>query len=104
MNEQLPTHYTVSRIDWNSVPPDSWGGIHRYISAGILPGDFLTAIISNDLKESYARADDVNVHYIRNYVMFFYQYAPTPCWGSRANVKAWVEMGGLRGLMNKETG
>lgn len=61
-----------------------------YIVHHIAPGDFLCAVIANDLFEAYGRADSTNIHCIYNYVRFFYNHAPAPCWGSREALKAWV--------------
>ena len=73
------------------VPSYMVGGIERWIKNGILPGDFLTAVLNNDLKEACGRADDVNRRCLFNYIDFFYNYAPSQCWGSPAKVAAWAD-------------
>ena len=60
------------------------GGIIRYYERGIPPGDFLCAVINNDLREACGRADDVNKNRLFNYMMWFYNNAPMGSWG-RAN-------------------
>lgn len=66
------------------------GAIERYIKDRKPPGDFLTAVICNDLKEAVARADDENQNNLPAYVGYFYNEAPSACWGSRAAFKNWL--------------
>ena len=54
------------------IPEYMQQGINLYIENGIRPGDFLTAVICNDLKMTYLYADDTNFHNIPAYVNFFY--------------------------------
>jgi hypothetical protein len=89
--------------DWNLLPERMHGGVRRYIEQGIPPGDFLTAVISNDLCEACGRADEENQHLLFEYVKFFYCHAPQECWGSQEKYKAWVQHGGLATL-DKDTG
>jgi len=73
------------------IPDYMHGAIIRYYEKGYLPGSFLTALINNDLKETFANADDTNAQCIRNYVMWFYNYAPGGSWGHSNAVQGWVE-------------
>ena len=74
------------------IPEYMMGGIERYIEHGIEPGDFLTAVICNDLAEAVGRADDTNIRNIPAYLGYLYNEAPSPCWGSPAKFKAWMKM------------
>ena len=85
-------------ISYDSLPAHMRGGIQRYIEEGVPPGDFLTAVLSNDLKESFARADDKNIAAMFEWVSFLYNYAPIYCHGSKDKVEKWIESGGLHGL------
>ncbi len=73
------------------IPDRMMGGIDRYVKEGLHPGNFLTAIIRNDLKEAFARADDENFHQIPAYVNYFYNEVPAACWGSKKKMDAWVK-------------
>ena len=73
-----------------TIPDYMMGGIERYISQGIVPGQFLTAIITNDLKGAVDHADAANLASIPAYVGFFYNKAPIGCWGSQENMDNWV--------------
>ena len=63
------------------IPEYMQGGIIRYYSNGYGPGDFLTAVINNDLIEAVSRADATNKNHLHDYVMWFYNYAPSGSWG-----------------------
>ena len=66
------------------------GVINRYIKQHIPPGDFLSAVIDNDLREAVARADDENMANLPAFVAYFYNAAPVGCWGSSENRRAWL--------------
>ena len=78
-------------IAYERIPEHLRGGMQRYIEKGIEPGDFLTAVICNDLKESFARADDTNRERMFDIVCFIYNEAPSLCWGSREKMNAWIK-------------
>lgn len=71
------------------IPDYMQGALKRWIEDGKAPGHFLSALLNNNLKETFARADDVNAAHVRNYIRYLYNYAPSDCWGSPAKVQAW---------------
>ena len=58
---------------------------------GILPGGFLTAVLENDLRESFARADVMSVEQLPGLVAWMYWNLPSNVWGSREAVIAHIE-------------
>ena len=66
-------------------------GIDRYVQHGIIPGDFLRAVLSNDLKESFGRADLENRRDMFEIVQYLYNNVPSVCWGSPEKVASWIE-------------
>ena len=80
----------MNRFDYSLIPPHMMAGLRRYIDDHCPVGDFLTAVLSNDLREACSRADDTNIEIIPVYVAYLYNNAPAPCWGSPARVKAWL--------------
>jgi hypothetical protein len=76
--------------NWGRIPERMRGGIERYIEHGVPPGDFLQAVIKNDLRHACDRADDENRYLLWDYVLYFYNYAPSECWGSEEQYKAWL--------------
>lgn len=67
------------------------GGLRRYIDDKIPPGGFLTAVITNDLKEACGRADDQNRRIIFEYVAYLHNYCPANCWGSREKFEEYLK-------------
>lgn len=67
----------------------------KYIWQGQPVGEFLQAVIGNDLFDAAFRADTVNIRLLKQYAMFFHNTAPPDCFGSRKKYKAWLETGGL---------
>lgn len=66
-------------------------GVRRYVEFGIPPGNFLQAVVCNDLKEAVGRADDRNLAHLVDWVKWFYNLAPAVCWGSVEKYEAWLE-------------
>ena len=62
-----------------------------------LMGSFLRAVLTNDLMGAFGHADEENAASMRAWVMFLYNDAPQPCFGSIEKLQAWHERGGLQG-------
>lgn len=65
-------------------------GICGYVNDHRPVGSFLTAVISNNLKEAFMRADDNNVKHMFDVVKLFYNEVPSPCWGSYKEMIDWL--------------
>jgi hypothetical protein len=85
------------RMKWGDIPEHMRLGIVRYVERGIPPGNFLEALIANDLMEAVRRADAESLDLIGQYAKLLYNQCPTGCRGSRANYDEWVRTGGLYG-------
>ncbi len=93
-------------MNYNLIPEHCREGMRLYMEHGILPGDFMQAVISNNLVEAFFRADDINVHRMLDYAHFLYWEAPSMSWGSEDKMYAWakkqrdkhelMEIGGLK--------
>ena len=77
-------------MDYSSVRPDVIESIMSYVHDRVPPGDFLEAVLENDLKESFERADDDNIRSMFEIVQFVYNEIPARCWGSPEKVKRWL--------------
>ena len=84
-------------IDYSKLPDYMQEPARCYIEEGRPTGSFLRALFSNDLMETFGRADDTNRAMIFEWVRFVHNEAPSGCHGSPQMVKAWTERGGLRG-------
>jgi hypothetical protein len=72
--------------------------IKAYIEVGQPVGDFLTALLSNDLMKAVSRADDNNQRNLVAWCKWLYNEAPALCFGSPEKVKLWLSHRGLEGL------
>ena len=73
------------------IPERMMGGIKRYIENGIVPGNFLKAVIQNNLSEAIGQADVENLKNIPAYIGYFYNETPLSCWGSKKKMEKWVK-------------
>ena len=86
-------NYTTDSLRINAlacgIPEYMIGGLVRWIDNHIEPGDFLRAVLSNDLRAACERADETNRYCIFDYVNFLHNHAPSDCWGSPEKMGAW---------------
>jgi hypothetical protein len=85
----------------NRIPGHMHEAIHRWVMFGYQPGDFLTALLSNDLFKAASHADDQNAAALIAWVRFLYNYCPMGCYRSPAKVAAWAAHRGLAGIAEK---
>jgi len=64
--------------------------LKRYAEHKIMTGDFLKAVLENDLQMAFARADEDNVKDMLQIVRYCYNDLPSECWGSKEKVEAWL--------------
>jgi hypothetical protein len=70
--------------------------LNRYVVGHVPTGDFLRAVLSNNLIESFAHADDENARAMHEITKYIYNMMPSKCWGSPEKVKAWLDDGEKR--------
>lgn len=92
--------------DWkqglmDGIPGHMWGAVERYVLQGIHPGGFLYAVLCNDLKGAFMKADEVNIRHMKQWAQFMYWDMPSDSQGSPAKVEAWMAHGGLMGLQQR---
>ena len=96
----MKTESEISQYMENiNIPVHMRTGILDYVMNGVETGHFLKALFSNDLAETYARADGENTLKIKEYVTLMYNALPAGCWGSESNYKEWVKRKGLNGMV-----
>lgn len=74
-----------------AIPDYMIEGLDLWIRFGVLPGDFLVAVLCNDLMEACGRADETNLRNLPAYCAYLYNQAPPGCFGSSAKVEAWIK-------------
>lgn len=75
---------------YSLIPEHMQAALKRYVVDRIRPGSFLSAVISNDLFNTFRSADEVNVKLVPLYVRWFVNIAPAACWGNPDRLTAWV--------------
>lgn len=81
-------------IDYSGLPDALRYGAQQYIEAHHPPGDFLQAVICNNLTEALGRADDGNRARLFEIVQWWHNEAPAACWGSPERMRDWVAASG----------
>lgn len=81
------------------LAPNKWGDVwKRYIDHGIAPGGFGMALLTNDLKGAFNRADHINMEIIPAHIRWMMDHLPSHCWGSKETVDKWIAHRGLSGI------
>lgn len=81
----------------NNIPPIILESINAYVMTGRPFGDFLYAVLTNDLRESFSRADEHCTAAMQWIVRYLYNRVPGSCWGTKERVAEWLEQGGAEG-------
>lgn len=95
MPENLSKFVFRSGYQVFEVPEYMRDSVEEYVQLGKPTGEFLAAVIQNNLKQAVMYADENNIGQLPAYMNYFYNYAPSDCWGSAAAMKRWIEAGGL---------
>jgi len=82
----------LKKLEATQIPGRMHDSLVRWVTEGRVSGHFLTAVLTNDLKEAVARADDENANALRDYVLFLYNNVPAGCFGSPERVTRWADM------------
>ena len=67
--------------------------IDRYVNHRIEPGGFVRAVLENDLKGAFGKADAYNRERMFEIVKYCYNEIPATCWGSKEAVDNWLKGG-----------
>lgn len=73
------------------IPEYTKENIDQYALHRIPTGDFLYAVLTNDLFGAMGRADDKNREAIFAICTYIYNNIPSNCWGSKEKVELWLK-------------
>ena len=76
--------------EYAKIPAHMQEALRRYVLGHRKPGDFLYAVICNDLQKAVGHADEQQLPLLRTYVRWFYNIAQGNCWGSPERMKGWL--------------
>ena len=72
------------------IPEYTTDSLKRYVEQGIPTGDFLRAVLSNDLMEAMGRADENNRAALWDICCYVYNEMPSTSHGSPQRVDEWI--------------
>ena len=78
-------------IQYDRLPEHLRDGMRRYVEKGRRPGDFLMAVLRNDLMAATTRADEVSYKHLREIVGWCWWELPSSLWLSPDNVGKWIK-------------
>ena len=76
--------------DHKLLPAFTRQQLDAYVFRRETPGDFLYALLTNNLKEAFNRADDGNLSALPAIVSYMYNHMPAKSQGSKERVEAWL--------------
>lgn len=71
------------------LPDDLRHTLWLWVAGGVRPGDFLSAVIANDLRGACEHADSRSRHLLFEIVSYLYNECPRDCWGSPEALLTW---------------
>lgn len=87
--------------EYAAIPAHMQASLIEYVNKGVIPGDFLQAVLANDLFKAVGHADGHNLPLLPQYVRWLYNKAPVACVGFRRAVEEWAAAGGLEGTLRR---
>ena len=72
------------------IPASVKASLVAYVDDRRPTGDFLRAVLSNDLSGAVRRADTDNLAALAAIVGYVYMELPADCWGSERKVDCWI--------------
>jgi len=89
-NQISPVTVDGEPVDYSLLPEQSQQPMRRYIEHRIRPGDFLYAVLSNDLVGAVLYADANNLDSLRAHLLWLHGHAPPQAFGNAERVKEWI--------------
>jgi len=80
---------TMNDVDYSMLPEHMQGAARDYVERGWPPGEFLLAVLTNDLVAAFGRADATNVLFMHQWAMWLYNECPSGAWGSVEKLQVW---------------
>ena len=84
--------------EYTYLPAHTLWSINQYVKEGQSVGDFLYAVLTNNLLKAVANADDQNSVRLSLIVRYIVNRCPAACHGSAERVAKWMEHRGCKGL------
>ena len=89
----LTIDQTLAMPDYKTIPRRTLTALYEYIRLRKSPGEFLLAVLRNDLVGAVSYADKQSAKALVPLVIFVYSRVPIICYGNREKVQAWLKGG-----------
>lgn len=80
----------ISRFHERNIPTLTLKNINSYVQERIPVGNFLEAVLSNDLKGAVGTADNENLDALPAIVAYVRNHTPADCQGSPERYREWL--------------
>lgn len=74
----------------STIPQKTVRALMRWQDEGVMPGDFLQAVLANDLLDAACRADDESLPALKAICLWVHWELPPQAHGTREALKAWA--------------
>ena len=88
-------------FDGTLLPEYMLEGVIRFVLYGLRPGDFLCAMLQNDVRIALHHADGRNRSALATWLYWFERALPGQCWGTLARFETWAAAGGIEGRIEQ---
>jgi hypothetical protein len=92
------------RACYSPIPAWTRGEVVRFLVYGIPTGGYLMAVLSNDLKATFAQGDDENLEGLKGLMTWLHSFAPAIAKGSEKAYIAWLGREDKIGLLESAMG
>ena len=94
----------VRRACYSPIPAWTRGELVRFLVYGIPTGGYLMAVLSNDLKATFAQGDDESLEGLKGLMTWLHSFAPAVAKGSKESYRAWLAQEGKIDLLESAMG
>ncbi len=84
-----------------TIRPDTLAALSHYVLYGLPPGQFLTAVLENNLMGAMGHADSYNRATLFQICQYVYNDMPSNCHGSVEAVAKWMRIKKREGVKNE---
>lgn len=76
--------------EYADIPGTVLKSLYLYVEYGRKPGDFLTAVLSNQLFQAFQKADSASKAGLDSLIHFIWKHVPVKCYGDARAVERWI--------------
>jgi len=91
-----------TKFEGTGMPEATLECIKAFVFDGTMPGGFVLALLTNNLRDAIGKGDPGNLEALKASVLFCHWEIPGNCWGSVAAVERWMELRAESGPWNEE--